>query len=653
MDFVSIRDSILSVEHLLKKKHREGRKVTVNKSNELDFLRDICILVPYDFSFSSKLFWVPTVRCDGLSDSDFYEQRCRDVIAMCERVSLWYSRYLPPRNEENGADYDALLLLRDSFAALEIAGRNLLIKNPHLVATTHHSNDACSNCGRCDCYIFYYGPDRCNCCYCCQCHCSNCPADFCIHACHSCNRGILSIDHSSVRFIAESSRNAASEGRDAVLGFFKGDVVKHATSANEICHSWCSDVCGSHISNACCCSQVQDAARVVTSGESFSWCGNICHCIGGFASNFGSICFDIIHGVGRILGQLLQLFHPENLCRGIEFCSQCFGFGRECSCLSALQNINCSNCNSCGDCKCDCNCSGGGDAIGAIGTMIAAGCGIVGSVYDAVVGFDKSSDSDDSPSTNSTSVSSMDYFYQTDGSLDGYAAADTFQRRLSQTSPQYTPSIIFMCIAIFVFAPRIIFNFSYIVVNWRQGISNDRNWKVLAVMCLLAIPCAILLCAYAEASTWTFVTISCMFTHFAYRIESMRHKRLCWQLADTSYLSAAEWRPLDMEKCRQTDALELLCADLLKHKNLMHLDMIQRSRETFIHRIVYFTCRSALKLLSRIKLTNDIISSHHFQAAHKAQPYNGATNAAQAEPVMAHAVVVAVKNVDPISPGFI
>jgi hypothetical protein len=645
MDLVSIRDSILSVEHLLRRKHREGRKFTVNRSNELDFLRDICILIPYDFIFSTKLFWVPEVRCDGKSDSEYFDDRCRDIIAMCERVSLWFARHLPPRNADNAADIDALLLLRDSFAALEAVGRNFLLKNPY--AVTDNDSDSC-DCGRCDCYCINYGPNRCDCCFCCQCRCSDCPADFCVHTCHSCSRGILSGNHSSVRYIAESSQNAASEGRNAILGFFEKDVAKHATSANEMCRSWCSDVCGNHASNACCCNQVQDAARIVSSGG--SWCGDMCRCIGSCSSQFGSICFDILHGVGKLIGQLLQIFNPENICNTIEFCSRCVGFGRDCSCLNAMQNVNCSNCN-CGDCKCDCNCDG--DALGAIGTMIGVACGIVGSVYDAVVGFDNSSDSSDgSPTNNSTDFFNVSYFDQVVEIYDE-SSVESFHRRLSQTSPQYTPSIIFMCIAIFVFAPRIVFNFSYIFVNWRQGISKDRNLKVLAAMFLLAIPSAILLCAYAEASTWTFVTISCMFTHFAYRVESMRHKRFCWQLADTSYLSAVTWRSLDATKCNQTDVLELVCADLLKHKEIMQSDMIQMSRESFIHRIVYFTCRSVFKLLSRIRLSRDIISSHQLIASQKAQRYVGPTTPAQLEPVLAQAVILPVESVIPIAPAAI
>lgn len=250
----------------------------------------------------------------------------------------------------------------------------------------------------------------------------------------------------------------------------------------------------------------------------------------------------------------------------------------------------------CSGCHCDCNCNDG--VIKGMLSLFGIGAGVAGIAYDATA-RDSGNEAlgDDAIDPMESSAISM------------------IARKLgTQTAPEYTPSIILMTFVLLVFAPRIIANLLYALVNTMDGINKDRNLKVIIMVVFFSLPLSILVGGLGGASRWTFTSLAFIFMHFGYRIVVLRHKRVHPELCDLSYLSAAEWRQCNLERI-QPENRRLRLAEILKQllstTSSLKNEQMNLVKENGILYLVKLFYPAIIKFIARLRLSRDIKAAHY------------------------------------------
>lgn len=179
--------------------------------------------------------------------------------------------------------------------------------------------------------------------------------------------------------------------------------------------------------------------------------------------------------------------------------------------------------------------------------FVAAACGMV---IDAITKAFSGDDGHDPIPTNTTNVTQFSLFenvQEISTVVDAGEGGSLIRRALEDvTTSEFTPSIIFMSIAIFIFFPRVVSHILISLTNLRYSIAVNRTLKILFVMFFLALPMSLFLCQWGGASPWTFVTIPLMFLHVSYALMTMAIKKIDSDLIDVSFLSCDEWREFNM-----------------------------------------------------------------------------------------------------------
>lgn len=269
------------------------------------------------------------------------------------------------------------------------------------------------------------------------------------------------------------------------------------------------------------------------------------------------------------------------------------------SCNSCIDGIcsTCSNSN-CGSCAWDFKCDK--DIGKAICGFFGFCAGVVGISVDAT-STDSNSGGGDSVSGNSTQI------------ITDYGTREEHFSRLlrNETSSEYTPSIVFMAFAIAVFAPRIIGNLSYALINIKQGTGFQRNFKVVFGMLFVGLPLSILVSWGGGASRWTYATLAFMFMHFSYRIIVYPIKAVHPELCELSYLSCAAWRKAEFSGTEDRSLLasniSSITAPLLIVKKALKDEQL-RLNNVFCGLNLVFS--AIMKAMARLNLSDMIKDAH-------------------------------------------
>jgi hypothetical protein len=627
MNYLTIAQVIANVRHKLENKEIDGHKVTVTDTSECEFLKRICLLVPSEFAHSTNLFWIHPLHrlvycCSGESIKDHLIQRIGDVSDMISRVLVWYDNQLPPTTPDNEVNLAYLIQLKEMFKQLKRIADQVQANN---AIETTSSWSCCpssdQSCCRSSSNYAYYDTSCCE--LCCGC------AYFC---CKDCMRCVIEFEQLRYHNQGVASQAAGDGYSGGTIGYFTGEGGGYVdASAHEMCWNWCSDVCGKKCANNTCCMYKYDqgiaaamngdhapknccgaCAYEVTKGhENVRACYcSLCDCkhigCGGCIGDMGQMFLGCFKGTGKICGSLFHLW--------LEWATfLCEHVGDLCKCIcEAIGKIDCKDI----DCKCgDCGnaCSGCGNDCGKMCT------GIVG--FFAAVGgaiFDQLGNSDNKNKHN-------------EGQVDGG------RRILSEFTPEYTVSIILMCIVIFIFLPRLTGNLAYTIINMKDRIALQRSRKIVCIMFLFGVPLGYFISALGGASTWTYFSITLVTVYLCYRMLNDRIKLADPSLLDVSYLSCDEWRLLHVSLGSNPDpvGLEIILTQLLKHRYLLKDEILHQRETCYLARMTYMLWPSIAKAMARDALSDVILKSRRLPDDYAPSP----DSIASAPPMVAAEVV--------------
>jgi hypothetical protein len=227
---------------------------------------------------------------------------------------------------------------------------------------------------------------------------------------------------------------------------------------------------------------------------------------------------------------------------------------------------------------------------------------VISLIFDATTDTNQQDDSGDNGSDSSNSTNIYDVL-----ALRRLSAART------ETSADYTPSIVFMTLALIIFLPRILCNLSYVFLNLSQGISVNHSLKLLTLMILLGAPLAILLAALGGASRWTYVSLLLLFMHSFYALYAFQRKRVDPRLTDLSFLSCTEWREYQL----QQDAayLPVIVSTLLRFQELFRAETKKLKALSSFFVVAKVLWPTLDKAIFRWTARDDIQRSHRLDSA--------------------------------------
>jgi hypothetical protein len=540
MRFGSLAQILTEVRFALETKFGEDKKqVKVKHTVELDFLQCLCVLIPSDLLFSTNIHYPPLLYLRAWwhkTDPNAYlKQRNSDIEKMADRVLLWFHQLPTERAVVDTDDLRLLLNLKGFFV-------NLKTKTREVGAALSTDRSGASPGGSCwdalweTIFLLYY--------YLFLLHFPKAQPIDSVFQLQDRYEGPYG-QGGARRFycLTPCETNRETKGRDPdSSGWSNCCSTCECDSCSRCCGDWCW-YCSTPVS-------VDSPNRGHSTWQHHPYYGSHQH--------DDPCCRECLVSTGAL--DLWQDFW-QCFCRGLFECCKvcsCAGGGGECNGLS------CEGCSECG--------LVGDDCVSAVISICGAIGALAAFVLDAITSHSNSgggrgsSDNDPLPanSTNATvaSIARQLFGVATEGEED---VDLTLLRRLdSQTSSEYTPSIVFMALALFVFLPRLLPTVVYSLLNLSQGLSVDHSLKTFSAMLLVGLPIGLLLAFLGGASRWTFVTLLLIAMHATYALYSLQRKKVDPQLMDISFLSCAEWRVYRLEE--DGPCLGEIAATLVHHQ---------------------------------------------------------------------------------------
>lgn len=587
MKFASLGQLLTDVRLGLENKIINNELIKVKLSSELEFLQQITVLIPAEFLYSINLYYPPwmilRVWCSGLNPSTYLYQRYTDIDQMIIRILSWYEQKLPPRTETNGVDIDLLLEIKEFFVNLKIKNDELLNQNSNNPAPQHICNG-----GSCwdTCWetLFY--------CY------------FYLFLLHFPKKQPV-----DTKFQL-SDKYEGPYGTGGARKFYCPIGCLDENGKKQCCSRWNCDGCGRCCDDCCWYCARPTYYNTDTSHHHHHHYyyydhhhHDVCcrECI--VSTGLLDACQACCHGMWNIVRLSIEGF--GNCCnQTIHFLTSICSSGSHqlpnCNCDCECHNL----CNGCGNCDCPIK----DECFSAVTAVFGAIGGAIALIIDAISGGNKSDDSN--IPTNTTNLAASNSILDHESPL----------RRLNtQTSSEYTPSIVFMIFALIVFIPRLLPNLCYTLINLYQGISKNHSWKVLTSMFFIGLPLAIILSVFGGASRWTYVSLILMFMHSMYAIYSVQRKKVSPSLIDLSYLSCAEWRAFNYS----SDQVYLghIVDTLVRYQDTFRHESRQLKQKSIIFVWMKIIWPTLDKAYIRWNLREDIRASHQLDTNTLQQRY--------------------------------
>lgn len=310
--------------------YREGKQISPACVN---FMKEICALVPSDLLLATNLFWSPKMIYGGDSTK---LTRYHDIHVMAARINLWYEFNLPQENDTNTHEISVLMELKSWFTEID-AVANELIETTELSASQGASDSSC--CDR-DCRCRSKTAQWCEICAYCT-----------LYGCYGCVRCLIEVEsqfHINQGIAAGASGGAYTGG---VTGVVTGEWSRYLSASSvSHCHSCCKDSCGSDFADICCyCALANHGTAAAVSGGSApdNCCGQLAYhltnsvtdmrgCYCKCFNEVGKICCTVSSGSGDICSGLYRGF--LQMMRGT---SRCIARGSLCKELGHICDFDC------------------------------------------------------------------------------------------------------------------------------------------------------------------------------------------------------------------------------------------------------------------------------------------------------------------------
>ena len=593
MNFLTIADVITDVRLRIERKIVDGHICTVSDNPTTEFLKHLCILIPNDLSSSPNVFWIPPLRrlnvwCQSKTVEEYFAVRLSDITDMTHRLLLWYDEHIPETTSDNEHDIAYLLELKQWFKNMQDTAV-MAKQNSRDITLSSGSGNMCggdvsicstTNCGELCCGCAYY-------------------------CCSGCVRAVVETEKAHWQHKGVADAIGGSEYSGGTAGYFTGEAHGYyAATSHELCYSACSHTFGKQCANnVCCCYQCDRgnaaameggggrvpenccgafAYQLASSQESFRRCYcSACACDACRVDKCGECTGELVrgccHGLGKVCGAFYGVWMDWLKWLVSGFADVCGPM------LAALQRVECKDCD-CFNCDCSgCDCPGlscddscGKFCTGLVGFFTMLG----GILYDAL--------------THNSSSSS------------------TNRRALAETTPEYTVSIVLMCITMFLLLPRLVAVVAYASINVAQGIAKDRSRKCLLIVFCIGFPVGYMVSALGGASTWTYFSIILVSMFSAYKLVSRHVKKIHPALMDTSTLSSEEWRVFHRQVGCLTDctALDAMVSQLKIHKSWFKDEIARLCERGSCVKCSRFVWSSVPRVVARANLSQRILSSH-------------------------------------------
>lgn len=609
MKYDTIAQILTEIRLNLQLKIINNNLTKVSYTPELDFLKQILLLIPSDLLFSPNLNYSPflTFRLwwNNLTPKEYLLQRCSDINLMTSRILFWYETHLPFKNENNESDIICLLEFKIFIENLQI--KNNEYKNLIETSYRHTQSTLCCCLNNLYCTIGSCWDDTWELCF------------------YSYYYGCL------LYFPNSQPVDSKYEIRERYAGEFgSGGARKYycssspsssssssspsSTSRNGCCH--CNDLQCYYCYDGCCRCFCDCLWYSTTPQPTYTYSTTYHHGSSyqqnnyyyyGHQSNNNICCRECCVSTGL-------LDNCKDCWRGIGSCCK---NGGECvfrGCGHCIHGISSNGCSKCDCPKCDgCNCDGGhcngcgnvgDDCVKGIMTVCGAIAGIVSATFDAITSSGKNNDDDN-------------YVVPINGtnSTVRYLSELTYDRRLEdQTTAEYTPSIILMVISILIFAPRVFPNTFYALLNIYQGIARNRALKSLTAMIVFGLTIGLVVSSFGGASGWTFVTITLLTMHLSYSWMTISIKKVDPDILDISFLSCKEWRQFNLQE--GGSYLHGLLGTLISYKERIRHEMKKLAHYSTFLVPFLLLWPAVFKAYIRWNLSTEIIDAHQLNISY-------------------------------------